>query len=135
MLDIQQFVPEIETRFLRYVRIDTQAEESSSTIPSTMIQFDLLNVLAAELRELGASDVTIADYGCVFATIPATVGFAVPTIAFMAHVDTAPAFDWTGVKPIVHRHYNGEPIVLPDNPSQVLSPTEYPYLHKKMVRI
>jgi tripeptide aminopeptidase len=131
-MDIQQFIPDIEARFLRYVKIDTQADESSSTIPSTAIQYDLLNLLADELRELGASDVTIADYGCVFATIPATVNFAVPTIAFMAHVDTAPAFHAAGVKPIVHRHYNGEKIVLPDAPSQILSPDDYPFLRKKI---
>ena len=131
-MDIQSFVTDIETRFLRYVKIDTQADESSPSIPSTSIQFDLLNVLADELRELGASDVTIADYGCVFATLPSTVDFAVPTIAFMAHVDTAPAFHASGVKPIVHRHYNGDTIVLPDDPSQILSPADYPYLHKKI---
>ena len=131
-MDIQSLVPDIETRFLRYVKIDTQADESSPSIPSTAIQYDLLNLLADELRELGASDVTIADYGCVFATIPTTVDFAVPTIAFMAHVDTAPAFYAAGVKPIVHRQYNGEAIRFPDDPSQVLSPEDYPFLHQKV---
>src|SRR5687767_1558847 len=61
-MDIQAFVPDIEARFLRYVRIDTQADESSPSIPSTAIQFNLLNLLADELRELGADEVTIADY-------------------------------------------------------------------------
>ena len=131
-MDIQSFVPDIEARFLRYVKIDSQSDESSPSIPSTTIQYDLLNLLADELRELGASDVVIADYGCVFATIPATVDFAVPTIAFMAHVDTAPAFNAVGVKPIVHRRYNGEVITLPDDPSQVLSPDDYPFLHEKI---
>lgn len=131
-MDIQAFVPEIEERFLRYVRVDTQSDETSPSIPSTAIQLDLLKMLAGELREMGAADVALADYGCLFATIPATVDFAVPTVAFMAHVDTAPAFNATGVKPIVHRQYSGDPIVLPDDTSQVLSPTEFPFLHKKI---
>lgn len=131
-MDIQSFVPDIEARFLRYVKIDSQSDESSPTIPSTTIQYDLLNLLADELREIGASEVDIAEYGCVFATIPATVDFAVPTIAFMAHVDTAPAFNAVGVKPIVHRAYNGEAITLPDDPSQVLTPDDYPFLHEKI---
>jgi tripeptide aminopeptidase len=131
-INIQDFVPDIEDRFLRYVKVDTQADEKSPSVPSTAIQFDLLNLLADELREMGASDVTVAEYGCVFATIPSTVDFAVPTIAFMAHVDTAPAFHASGVKPIVHRKYNGEPITLPDDPSQVLSPDDFPFLRKKV---
>jgi tripeptide aminopeptidase len=131
-MEIQSFVPDIEERFLRYVKIDTQADEKSSSVPSTQIQYDLLNLLADELREMGASEVEIAGYGCLFATIPATVNFAVPVVAFMAHVDTSPAFHASGVKPIVHRRYNGEPITLPDDPSQVLSPDEFPYLHKKI---
>ena len=131
-MDIQSFVPDIEERFLRYVRIDSQSDEKSESVPSTAIQYDMLNLLADELRALGASDVMIADYGCLSATIPATVDFEVPTIAFMAHVDTAPAFHASGVKPIVHRSYNGEPITLPDDPSQILSPQDFPFLRKKI---
>ena len=131
-MDFHEFVPDIEARFLRYVKIDTQSDETSSSVPSTAKQYDLLTLLVDELRELGACDVTLTDYGCVLATIPSTVDYAVPTVAFMAHVDTAPAFSGTGVKPIVHRHYDGEPIVLPDDPSQVLSPDEFPFLRKKV---
>ncbi len=131
-MDIHQFVPDLETRFLRYVKIDTQSDETSSTVPSTPIQYDLLNLLVDELKQLGASDVVLTDYACVLATIPSTVDFETPTIAFMAHVDTAPAFHAEGVKPIVHRAYNGEPITLPDDPSQVLSPADFPFLRKKV---
>jgi tripeptide aminopeptidase len=131
-MDIQSFVPELEERFLRYVKIDTQSDESSATVPSTAVQLELLNLLADELRALGASDLLLTDYGCLLATIPATVDFDVPTIAFMAHVDTAPAFHASGVKPIVHRRYDGSPITLPDDPSQVLSPVDYPFLHQKI---
>jgi tripeptide aminopeptidase len=131
-MDYQQFVSDIEDRFLRYVKIDSQADESSPSVPSTAIQWDMLKLLERELKEMGASEVRLAEYGCVFATIPATVDFQAPTIAFMAHVDTAPAFHATGVKPIVHRHYDGGNITLPDDPTQILSPAEFPYLHKKI---
>ena len=103
---------EIEERFIRYVRVDTQSDESSPTSPSTERQFDLLHMLEAELNALGAQDVRVTDYGVVLATIPATVKTSAPTIAFLAHVDTAPAFNATGVRPIVHRQYAGGAIVL-----------------------
>ncbi len=131
-MHFDQFLPDLEARFLRYVRIDTQSDESTNTIPSTAKQLDLVHLLAQELREIGASDVTVTDYGCVIATIPATSPDPAPTIAFFAHVDTAPAFSGTDVKPIVHRRYTGDPIVLPDDPSQVLTPAEFPYLHAKI---
>src|SRR6185436_8358940 len=94
---------DLETRFLRYVRIDTQSDEGSSSAPSTAKQLDLLRLLEAELNQLGAHEVRLTDYGCVLATIPATVSSPVPIVAFLAHVDTAPQFSGTGVKPVVHR--------------------------------
>ncbi len=125
-------LPELEERFLRYVQVDTQSDESSDTVPSTAQQMDLLRMLETELRELGAEDVVLTDYGCVMATIPATQGIDAPTIAFLAHVDTSPAFPASGVKPIVHRRYDGSDIVLPDDTSQVLSPDDFPYLREKI---
>jgi tripeptide aminopeptidase len=74
----------------------------------------------------------LTDYGAVIATIPATVKADGPTIAFLAHVDTAPAFSGTGVKPIIHRNYAGGDIVLPDDPNAVLSPQQSPYLAQKV---
>ena len=85
-----------------------------------------------ELKEIGAQDVTLTAYGAVLATIPATVETAAPTIALLAHVDTAPQFPGKDVKPIVHRSYGGEDIVLPDDPEQVLSPKALPYLAQKV---
>ena len=126
------FDAELEKRLLRYVKIDTQSDESSPTSPSTAIQYDLLRLLVDELNEIGAQDVRLTDYGAVLATIPATVDHDVPTIAFLAHVDTAPAFNATGVKPIVHRAYDGGDITLPDDPEQMLSPKQSPYLDKKI---
>ncbi|MDQ5851875.1 MAG: peptidase T, partial [Chloroflexota bacterium] len=127
------FASALETRFVRYARIDTQSDESSSTVPSTARQLDLLNLLKQELEDIGAHDVRLTGNGFVIATIPATVeAVEVPRVAFLAHVDTAPAFNGTGVKPIVHRNYDGSPIVLPDAPSQVLSPEVNPYLQQKI---
>lgn len=125
-------VSELEERLVRYARIDTQSDEASTTTPSTRKQYDLLRLLVDELRAMGAQDVTLTDYGAVLATIPATAATHVPTIAFVAHVDTAPAFSGTGAKPIVHHRYGGGDIVLPDDPAAVLSPKQFPYLATKV---
>lgn len=125
---------ELEERLVRYARIDTQSDEASTTSPSTRKQLDLLYLLANELRAMGAQDVALTDYGAVLATIPETVtviASQVPTIAFLAHVDTSPAFNATGVEPLVHRHYAGGDIILPDDPAAVLSPKQFPYLALK----
>jgi tripeptide aminopeptidase len=126
------FDRELEERFLRYVRVDTQSDEASTTTPSTHRQYDLLRPLADELRGMGAQDVALTDYGSVLATIPATVEGPAPTVAFLAHVDTAPAFSGRGVGPIVHRSYAGGEIRLPDGPGAVLSPEQFPYLAAKV---
>src|SRR5262245_31118305 len=126
-----KFDAELEERFVRYARIDTQSDEKSTTSPSTKKQFDLLNLLVDELKAIGARDARLTDYGAVIATVPATAKNETPTVAFLAHVDTAPQFSGTGVKPIVHRNYGGGDIVLPDDPARILSPKELPYLAKK----
>lgn len=125
------FDREVEERLIRYARIDTEADETSSTSPSTAKQLDLSRLLVDELKEIGAADVTLSDYGAVFATIPSTIDTEVPTIAYLAHVDTAPQYSGTNVKPIVHRNYAGGDITLPDAPI-VLSPKEFPYLSAKI---
>jgi tripeptide aminopeptidase len=127
-----KFDAELEERFVRYARIDTQSDEKSTSSPSTQKQYDLLNVLVDELKAIGAQDVWLTDYGAIVATIPATVKNDAPTIALLAHADTAPQFSGTGVKPIVHRNYDGSDIVLPDDHHRVLSPKELPYLAKKV---
>jgi tripeptide aminopeptidase len=128
----EKYLKELEERFLRYVQIDTQSDEESTGAPTTAKQLDLLRRLADELAEMGATDVVLNNYGYVLATIPATMpADDVPTIAFFAHVDTAPAFSGTNVRPIVHRHYDGTPITFPDKPDLVLSEEEFPYLKSK----
>jgi tripeptide aminopeptidase len=126
------FDRELEERLVRYVQIDTTADAASPTSPSTPKQYDLLNLLVDELHAIGAHDVQLTDYGAILATIPATVSAARPTIAFLAHVDTAPAYSGAGIKPIVHHKYDGSDIVLPDDPHQVLSPKDSPYLAGKI---
>ena len=125
------FDEELERRFVRYARVDTQSDEASTTTPSTERQFDLLRMLQGELEAIGAQDVRLTEYGVVLATIPATTAVTAPTIAFLAHVDTAPQFNATGVRPIVHRHYDGGEIVLPDAGVR-LSPERFPYLGAKV---
>jgi tripeptide aminopeptidase len=127
-----QFDGALEERLLRYARIDTQSDEKSTTCPSTDRQYDLLRLLVEEMTSIGAQDARLTAYGAALATIPATTKDSVPTIAFLAHVDTAPAFNGTGVKPIVHRAYAGGDIPLPDAPGLVLSPTQFPYLGTKV---
>jgi tripeptide aminopeptidase len=121
-------------RFLRYVRVDTQSSESASGTPSTPGQWDLAHVLAAELRELGVGDVRVSDTCMVYATIPATgpAQAGVPTVGFIAHVDTSPAVTGANVQPVLHRNYAGGDITLPADPSQVITVAQYPEL-KEMI--
>ena len=126
-----EFDTELEQRLMRYAAIDSQSDENSASAPSTAIQLDLLRLLVDELTEIGAADVTLTDYGVVLATIPATTTRKVPTVGFLAHVDTAPQFNATGVKPVVHRGYNGGDITFADAPDLRLSPADSPYLGTK----
>jgi len=124
------FLTELETRLTRYCAIDSQSDAASRTAPSTAIQLNMARLLREELVEIGAEDVQITDYGTVLATIPATA--AGPTIGFLAHVDTAPQFNATGVKPRVIRGYNGGAISYPDNPALTLTPEISPGLTTKL---
>ena len=124
------FDAELEERLLRYTAIDTQSDEASDSQPSTAIQLNLSRLLEQELTAIGAKDVRLTDYGAVLATIPATAPGA-PTIGFLAHVDTAPQFNATGVKPRVHRAWDGSAITYPDAPDLVLSPETSAYLATK----
>lgn len=125
----QGFISTATARFLRYVTFDTQSDEQSESYPSTAKQLVLLNQLVEELRELGVSDAAIDEYGYVMATLPATHGKDhVPVIGFIAHVDTSPEVSGAGVKPIVHRNYDGRDLLLPDDPSLVLRESDNPEL-------
>ena len=119
---------QVADRLLRYVQIDTQSDPYSSSFPSTPKQKDLSNLLVTELLAMGVKDAALDEFGYVMATIPATHQKKVPIVCFCAHVDTAPDCNGSFVKPILHENYNGEPIVLPDDPSQIITTSAYPYL-------
>ncbi|MCH1478942.1 MAG: peptidase T [Crocinitomicaceae bacterium] len=123
----------VEERFIRYAKIDTTADPTSSTFPSSDIQKDLGRLLVSELKELGAINVEMDKWGYVFGTIPSNSSKKnVPTICFCSHMDTAPDCSGTNVKPIVHRNYQGKPIVLPDDPSQIITKEKQKYLQGKI---
>ena len=105
---------DVTERFLRYVSFDTQSEEGSRSTPSTDRQLELAGALSQELREMGASDVRMDEYGYVYAVIPASGRELekAPALGFIAHMDTAPAMSGRHVKPRIVRAYEGGDIVL-----------------------
>jgi tripeptide aminopeptidase len=121
----------VAERFLRYVRIDTQSDPQSKSYPSTEKQKNLGRLLVGELSALGLTDAVLDDFGYVYATLPANTNKPVPVVCFCAHMDTAPDCTGANVRPIIHSNYDGGDIVLPDDPTQVISPREHPYLATK----
>jgi tripeptide aminopeptidase len=125
-------------RFLRYAAIDTQSSEESETYPSTPKQLELLNLLVKELEDMGVPQVTIDTHGYVTASIPSNLPPShrahgkVPAIGFIAHVDTSPSASGAHVQPQVIENYKGGDIVLPGNPSVVISSSENPELQKNI---
>ncbi|MCH2228892.1 MAG: peptidase T [Crocinitomicaceae bacterium] len=123
----------VENRFIKYAKIDTTADPNSTSFPSSIIQKDLGKVLVEELKELGIEDAEMDEWGYVFATIPNNTGNnGLPTICFCSHMDTAPDCSGTNVKPIVHRKYDGKPIILPDDNTQIITTEQHPYLKEKI---
>jgi tripeptide aminopeptidase len=115
-------------KFLRYVVIDTQSKEDSESYPSTAKQFDLLNLLVKELKNLGVPQVSIDEHGYVMATLPANVSIKVPAIGFVAHVDTSPEVSGANVKPQIIKEYKGGDIILPGDSNIVIRESENPAL-------
>lgn len=107
-------------RFLRYTAIDTQSDPNSETFPSTEKQKNLGRVLVAELLELGLTDAHLDDYGYVYASIPNNSDKKVPAICFCSHMDTSPDCSGEYVKAIIHKNYQGEDLILPDDPTQII---------------
>jgi tripeptide aminopeptidase len=122
----------IETRFCEYVQIDTQSDPNSLSQPSTEKQKDLSRVLVGELLEMGLKDAHLDEFGYVYATLPSNVNRAVPVLCFCAHVDTSPDCTGAGVKPLVHRNYQGQDLILPDDTSQVITTKDHPYLLERI---
>ena len=123
------FDAELQDRLLRYAAIDSQSDETSSAQPSTAVQLDMSRLLVSELEAMGAQDVTLTDYGAVLATVPGTTDG--PVMGWCAHVDTAPQFNATGVKPVVHGRWNGGDITFADAPDLKLNAEVSPHLAGK----
>lgn len=120
-------------RFMNYVQIDTEADPNSASFPSSLKQKDLAKVLVKELLEMGISDAEMDEWGYVYATIPSnTAKSNIPTICFCSHMDTAPDCSGKDVKPILHKKYDGQPITLPDDESQIITTEKHPYLKEKI---
>jgi tripeptide aminopeptidase len=118
----------VTERFIRYAKIDTQSDPNSTSFPSTEKQKDLARVLVNELNEMGMKNVEMDENGYVYAELPANTSKQVPVIFFCAHMDTSPDCSGKNVKPIIHKNYQGQDIVLPDDPSQIISPRNHPEL-------
>ncbi|WNS76919.1 peptidase T [Bacillus sp. DTU_2020_1000418_1_SI_GHA_SEK_038] len=121
---------EMIKRFTTYVKIDTQSNEANETCPSTQGQLTLANLLVEELKAIGMEEVTIDENGYVMATLPANTEKSVPTIGFLAHLDTATDFTGANVKPQIHEDYNGNDIILNKDLQIVLSPKDFPSLNQ-----
>jgi len=121
---------ELLERFLRYVKIDTRSDDTSSTFPSTENQWTLLRLLHDELKEMGLQDVSIDEYGYVMATLPSNLEKNVPVIGFLSHVDTSPEMPGNNVKPQIVENYQGGDIMLNKDLNMVLSPSDFPELNE-----
>jgi len=117
-------------RFLRYVKIDTQSAEDAGKVPSTEKQLVLARLLEKELKELNAQNVRVSEWGIVYAMIPGNLAdnSKVPTIGFIAHMDTSPAVSGANVNAIIHKNYQGGDIVLPNDKTQIISVAQNPNL-------
>ncbi|HEY2866701.1 MAG TPA: peptidase T [Pyrinomonadaceae bacterium] len=117
-------------RFLRYVKIDTQSAEDQNTVPSTKKQFDLANLLAKELKDLGVENVRASEFAIVYGLVPGNLpdNSKVPTIGFIGHMDTSPAVSGANVKANIVENYQGGDIVLPNDKTQVITVAQNPDL-------
>lgn len=118
----------VSERFLRYVKIDTQSDQTSSSFPSTGKQKELGRILVQELIDIGVEDADMDEYGYVMGTVPSNTLKEVPVLCFCAHMDTSPDCSGKNVKPLVHENYQGEDIILPEDTTQVLNLDNHPDL-------
>ncbi len=122
----------VADRLMRYVQIDTQSDPYSDTFPSTAKQKDLSRILVEELLSIGVKDAYMDEWGYVFGTVPSNTNKKIETICFCSHVDTAPDCSGKGVRPILHENYQGQDIVLPDDPTQVITTKQHTYLAERI---
>ncbi|MGZ3810147.1 MAG: peptidase T [Mucilaginibacter sp.] len=123
----------VTERFMRYVTIDTQSDPNSDTCPSTSKQKNLGNLLVNELIGIGLHDAHLDEHGYVYATVPSnSEKVDIPVICFCSHMDTAPDCSGNGVKPILHKNYQGQDLVLPDDPAQIIRQKDHPNLKEQV---
>ena len=115
-------------RFLRYVSFDTQSDDNSGVTPSTPKQMIFAQYLKNELEALGLEDIELDEFGYLYATLPANTDKEVPTIGFIAHMDTSPDMSGAGVTPRIVHNYDGSDIVLCEEENIVLAPSQFPEL-------
>lgn len=113
-------------RFFRYVQYDTESSTASGTTPSTPGQLVFAKELVKELEEIGLEDISIDKYGYIMATLPSNIDKQVPTIGFIAHMDTSPDMSGANIKPRIEKNYNGKDITLNKDQNIILSPTDFP---------
>lgn len=122
----------VAEKFMRYVQVDTQSDPMSTSFPSTEKQKDLAKILAQELRGMGVTEVELDEYGYVYASLPSNTTKDVPVLCFCSHMDTAPDCSGKDVKPILHKNYQGQDIILPDDASQIITTKQHPYLAERI---
>ncbi len=132
MAKIDDYDFTVTDRFIKYAKIDTEADPNSESFPSSMKQKDLAKVLVEELLEIGVKDAEMDEWGYVFGTIPGNSSKEIAKVCFCAHMDTAPDCSGKNVKPILHKNYDGNPIFLPDDNEQVVTTDKHPYLKEKI---
>ena len=118
MIDKQHIID----RFIKYVTIDTESDPNNPEFPSTEKQWNLAKVLEKELNKIGMQDVELDENCYIMATLPSNLDYKVPTIGFVAHIDTSPDFTGANVKPQIIENYNGKDIILNEEKNIVLSP-------------
>ena len=127
-MPLHNYTSTVSGRLQRYVRIDTQSDPTSGSIPSTAKQKNLARILVNELTEMGIPDALMDEFGYVYATLPSNTNKAVPIICYCAHLDTSPDCSGTNVNPLIHYNYDGSDIILPDDPRIILKKSEHPDL-------
>ncbi|MFN7911047.1 MAG: peptidase T [Bacteroidota bacterium] len=131
-MDFSKYDYTVTERFIRYAKIDTQSDPTSNTCPSTEKQKNLGNLLVKELKEMGIVDAELDAHGYVYATLNSNSTKTIPTICFCSHMDTSPDCSGANVIPIIHKNYNGQDIVLPNDTTQIIKAADHPALLEQL---
>lgn len=124
-MDIAIAREEVLERFIKYIQIDSQSDASSPSTPSTAKQWNMIKVLEEDLLAIGMQEVSVDEKGYIMATLPATTSQKIPCIGFVAHYDTSPDFNASGIRPLIHENYQGQDLVLNAAQNIVLSPSYF----------